>query len=83
MFSGEKMNLTSTVGTARIGTMSLRATIPEGIVAFLELKEGDRIEWEMQVANNERSVIVRRLKPVLDEETLKTAKNYAKKKVVT
>ncbi len=34
------MSLNSTVGIAKEGTKSLRATVPEGIVAFLDLKAG-------------------------------------------
>ena len=43
------MSLDSSVGTARTGTKSLRATVPEGIVAFLNLHAGDKLEWKMEV----------------------------------
>ena len=56
------MSLTSTVGVARTGTLSLRATIPEGIVAFLDLKPSDKLEWRMEIINGERVAIVRRVK---------------------
>jgi antitoxin component of MazEF toxin-antitoxin module len=72
------MNLESTVGLARPGTKSLRATIPEGIVAFLELNEGDRLDWRMEVQNDERVVIVKRLK-ALEEQATEIAAKYAKK----
>jgi bifunctional DNA-binding transcriptional regulator/antitoxin component of YhaV-PrlF toxin-antitoxin module len=65
------MSLQSTVGIARTGAKSLRATVPEGIVAFLELNEGDRLEWRMDVQDNERRAIVRKAKPT-NEETAKT-----------
>ena len=56
------MNLESKVSIARPKSKSLRATIPEGIVAFLELEKGDRLEWKMDIVNTERIVIVRKLK---------------------
>jgi len=55
------MSLKSTLGIAKTGTTSLRATVPEGIVAFLDLKAGDKLEWKMEVQNNERMVIVKKL----------------------
>jgi hypothetical protein len=46
---GFSVGLESTVGIAKLGTKSLRATVPEGIVAFLEIKEGDKLEWKMDL----------------------------------
>jgi hypothetical protein len=46
---------------ARTGAKSLRATVPEGIVAFLQLVEGDKLAWRMDVQNGERIVIVRKV----------------------
>lgn len=54
------MSLETTVGIAKIGTKSLRATVPEGIVAFLGIQSGDKLEWRMDIQNNERVVIVRK-----------------------
>jgi bifunctional DNA-binding transcriptional regulator/antitoxin component of YhaV-PrlF toxin-antitoxin module len=55
------MSLKSTVGIAKTGTTSLRATIPEGIVAFLELKAGDKLDWKMNIDDNDcRIVIIRK-----------------------
>ena len=54
------MSLESTVGLARPNTKSLRATIPEGIVAFLELSERDKLEWRMDIQNGERIALVRK-----------------------
>jgi len=56
------MSLKSTVGIAKTGTKSLRATIPEGIVAFLDLKAGNELEWKMEVSNTERAVKVKKIK---------------------
>lgn len=57
------MSLKSTVGIAKTGSTSLRATIPEGCVVFLELKEGDKLEWKMDIdEQNERILVVRRQK---------------------
>lgn len=46
------MGLESTVGIAKLGTKSLRATVPEGIVEFLDIKEGDKLEWKMELDSN-------------------------------
>jgi hypothetical protein len=56
------MSLKSTVGIAKTGSTSLRATVPEGIVAFLELKESDKLEWKMEIIDGERVAIVKRLR---------------------
>ncbi len=56
------MSLDSSVGIARTGTKSLRATVPEGVVAFLDLKSGDKLEWKMDIDKNERVVIVKKKK---------------------
>jgi hypothetical protein len=55
------MSLKSTVGIAKTGTTSLRATIPEGIVAFLEIEKGDKLEWKMEIVDNKRVAIVKKL----------------------
>jgi hypothetical protein len=57
-----KVSLKSKVTVARPGSKSLRATVPEGIVAFLELTEGDRLEWRMEIVKEERVALVRKLK---------------------
>ena len=57
------MSLTSKASIARPNSKSLRATIPEGIVAFLNLKEGDNLEWIMEInEDNERIAIVKKQK---------------------
>ena len=56
------MSLQSTVGIARTGAKSLRATIPEGMVAFLELNEGDKLDWRMEIRTDERIAIVKKVK---------------------
>jgi len=56
------MSLKTTLGIAKTGTTSLRVTVPEGIVAFLDLKAGDKLEWKMEIIANERAVLVRKLK---------------------
>jgi hypothetical protein len=41
---------------------SLRSTIPEGIVAFLDLKESDKLCWTMDInEKEERIAIVKKL----------------------
>jgi hypothetical protein len=58
---GEKMSLESKVNVARPASKSLRATVPEGIVAFLDLKASDKLEWKMEIINGERVAVVRKL----------------------
>ena len=52
------MSLESTVGIAKVGTKSLRATVPEGVVAYLGLTAGDKLDWVMEFANGRKVVIV-------------------------
>lgn len=52
------MALISTVGIAKTGTRSLRATIPEGIVEYLDLQPGDKIGWEMKIKDDKKYVTV-------------------------
>lgn len=47
----------STVSIYKKGTKSLRTTVPESIVEFLELKDGDKIDWSF-VDGKTRKVIV-------------------------
>jgi hypothetical protein len=74
------MSLKSKTTVARIGSTSLRATVPEGIVAFLELNEGDVLEWKMEFENGERIVRVSKAHAI-NQETMKLASKYAKAKV--
>jgi len=65
------MSLESTVGIAKVGTKSLRATVPEGIVAFLEIKEGDKLQWKMDIKDNERVAIVNKSSKTKDSDVEK------------
>jgi hypothetical protein len=66
------MSLQTTVGIAKIGTKSLRATVPEGIVAFLEIQSGDKLEWRMDIQNGQRIVLVRKAVPQKESTPTKT-----------
>jgi len=57
---GVIMSLESKVSIARPNSKSLRATIPEGIVAFLELEKGDKLQWKMIVENGKRVATVQK-----------------------
>lgn len=71
------MSLQSTLSNARTGTTSLRATIPEGIVAFLNVKEGDKLDWRMEVdKDGERLVIVKKFDEYAKASTI--ARKYSK-----
>jgi predicted metal-dependent peptidase len=50
----------STTARARPNSNSLRATIPVGVVEFLQLKLGDDLDWRMEIKNGERLVEVRK-----------------------
>ncbi len=47
-----RLGLKSKVGLAKTGTSSLRTTIPEGIVEYLNLKPGDILDWSMEIIGN-------------------------------
>jgi len=73
------MSLDSTVGVAKIGTRSLRATVPEGIVAFLGIQVGDKLDWQMDFQNGERVVIVRKARP-LSSDVVKPLPKHSKRR---
>lgn len=52
------MGLESTVGVAKVGTNSVRTTVPEGITEFLGVRAGDKLEWKMDMHAGERAAIV-------------------------
>lgn len=54
------MSLESSVASARKESKSLRATIPEGIVAYLDLKATDKLEWKMDVLKGKKVVYITR-----------------------
>jgi hypothetical protein len=54
----EYMDLKSTVSIAKIGTCSLRATIPQGIVSYLNIQAGDKLHWRMIEKSGSRVVMV-------------------------
>ena len=59
----EPHHLKSKLGIAKFGTSSLRATVPEGIVVFLDLKPQDKLEWKMDIDDQtgERVAIVKKI----------------------
>lgn len=72
------MSLQSGLTNARTGSTSLRATIPEGIVAFLGVKEGDKLDWKMEVTEDgERVVLVKKYD---SDEVDRIIRKYKKKK---
>ncbi len=52
------MDLQSTVSIAKVGTNSLRATIPQGIVSYLDIQAGDKLKWKMIEKSGNRAVLV-------------------------
>ncbi len=57
------MNVESKTAIARPGTRSLRATVPGGIVAFLNLQDGDTLDWKIETSKDDQYVIVCKAKP--------------------
>jgi len=53
--------LKSKVGLAKPGTNSLKTTIPEGIVEYLNLKPGDMLEWSMEIVKGNRVTFVKKV----------------------
>lgn len=72
------MNLQSTASIAKIGTKSLRATIPEGIVAYLEILAGDKLDWKMEIKNGEKIIIVKKA-DLINKNTAKIGYRYRTK----
>ncbi len=64
------MVLESTVSIAKVGTKSVRATVPEGIVSYLDIQAGDKLEWRMDTQNNGRVAIVTKKKVSMKYATL-------------
>ena len=54
--------LSSTATFASPKTKSLRATIPEGVVAYLGIQSGNIIEWRMEIMDGQKIVLVRKSK---------------------
>lgn len=59
-----------------MGTKSLRSTVPEGVVAYLDIQEGDKLDWRMEIEDGEKVVKVKKAIAEVD----KIASIYAKKK---
>ena len=53
------MVLTTKVALAKAGTRSMKTTIPEGIVEYLELDGKDELEWKMDMRDGYKVAIVK------------------------
>lgn len=54
------MVLTTRVALAKAGTRSMKTTIPEGIVEYLELDGKDDLEWKMDMRDGYKVAIVKK-----------------------
>jgi hypothetical protein len=63
------MVLTTRIALAKAGTKSMKSTIPEGIVEFLQLGDKDALEWTMEVKDNQRIAVVRKSKLMMPEQS--------------
>ena len=70
------MVLSTRVSLDKKGTRSLKTTIPEGVVEFLELSEKAELEWKMQVHNHERSVTIKKTDNEFFRKVRFNANNY-------
>lgn len=50
------MGLITVAASAKPGTKSIKATIPEGIVEYLGIRAGDEVEWRMESDENGKRV---------------------------
>ena len=69
------MVLTTKVAIAKAGTKSIKSTVPEGIVEYLQLEDKGELEWKMDTQNNERIAIVKK-KRNLDEKTRRLVRGF-------
>ena len=72
------MVLTTKVAIAKAGTKSIKSTVPEGIVEYLQLKDKDELEWNMDMQNNDRVAIVKKV--TKDKDKLELARFALKQK---
>jgi tRNA-binding EMAP/Myf-like protein len=74
------MVLTTRVAIAKAGTKSIKSTVPEGIVEFLQLKDKDELEWNMDMQNNDRIAIIKKVTKNKDSAKLAKFSLQQKKK---
>jgi tRNA-binding EMAP/Myf-like protein len=74
------MVLTTRVAIAKAGTKSIKSTVPEGIVEFLQLKDKDELEWNMDMQNNDRVTIIKKVTKNKDSAKLAKFSLQQKKK---
>ena len=46
------------LASANSGSKSLRSTVPRGVVKQLNLKEGDRIRWRIEIVRGKIALVV-------------------------
>jgi len=54
------MVLTTKVALAKAGTRSMKTTIPEGIVEYLDLTKEDQLEWKMDMKDGYKIAVVKK-----------------------
>lgn len=55
MVNGQTTTLTKANKTSK----SLRTTVPSGIIKQFELDEGDRLDWKLDIKDNDFIVVVK------------------------
>ncbi|HEV2137663.1 MAG TPA: hypothetical protein VGR53_02360 [Nitrososphaerales archaeon] len=64
------MALRTTASVARPKSRSLRVTIPEGVVAYLNIKDGDKLEWRMEILGTNKVILVQKAAENSENEPL-------------
>ncbi len=72
------MVLKTRIASAKAGTKSMKSTVPEGIVEFLQLEDKDELQWQMEVQKDERIAIDK--KAIHPKDSVELAKFALKQK---
>lgn len=61
------MPIQTRVALAKAGTKSMKTTIPEAIVEYLQLNDKDSLEWQMGMKDDEPVALVRKLEDAAEK----------------
>lgn len=60
MVDKKEIRFHSTLGKTRLGSPSLRTTVPDGIAQALDLKEKDKLDWVLHTQGEVYSVVLKK-----------------------
>ena len=75
------VGLITRVSLAKKGTNSMKTTIPEGIVEFLQLSDKDELEWRMEIQDQRRVATLKKKSIDSVSSAAKTAIRYTKHRI--